>query len=147
MMTFAELENELAELLRFEGVKHFNADEFMQERRGTPRREALWHIVPTVLLLEEARMKFGPIHVTNGFRDEAYNRKIGGKANSMHLRMNAADVSPVRVPASTLWKFLDAHPLAPMMGLGRYDTFVHIDTRGVLGEVAPARWDQRLKAE
>jgi len=26
------------------------------------------------------------------------------------------------------------------MGLGLYKTFIHIDTRGVLGRKSPARW-------
>ncbi len=57
--------------------------------------------------------------------------------------MNAADVSPVHVPVKELWRFLEAHDWSHLMGLGRYNTFIHVDTRFLLGRKAPARWDNR----
>jgi len=142
-MTFADKLELLDRMLDHEGVKDFHAYEFMQPKRGEPPVELLWHIVPTARVLQDARDAVGPIHVTNGYRDDAYNRKIGGQPRSLHKEMCAADVSPVKVSVKKLWAFLEAHPWAPWMGLGRYNTFVHLDTRFVIGRKAPARWDNR----
>jgi len=35
---------------------------------------------------------------------------------------------------------LEAHPLSDQFGIGNYNTFTHIDIRGMLGRRSPARW-------
>lgn len=143
MSSFDAKLKHLEGLLAKAGVKHFFAHEFMQPKRGTPDDSLLWRIVPTAVVLDAARARLGPIHITNGYRSPEYNKQIGGQKNSLHIEMNAADASPVDASAGDLFRFLSKHPMAPCMGLGRYSNFVHLDTRGVLGRKIPARWDNR----
>ncbi len=73
-----------------------------------------------------------PVIITSGYRNAAYNKKVGGSPTSHHLRGEAADIqisglSPQQV----------AH-LAEQVGfngIGVYDTFTHVDVREV-----PAKW-------
>lgn len=44
-------------------------------------------------VLQQARDDFGkPIHVNSGFRSKELNKKVGGVANSYHLKGQAADL-------------------------------------------------------
>ena len=45
-------------------------------------------------LLEPARREVGAIIVNSGYRNEAYNRQVGGVRNSQHLLGQAADIHP-----------------------------------------------------
>ena len=45
-------------------------------------------------LLEPARREVGAIIVNSGYRNEVYNRQVGGVRNSQHLQGCAADVRP-----------------------------------------------------
>ena len=78
----------------------------------------------------------GPIHINSGFRCFDHNTAVGGVRNSQHLYGKAADitvvgVSPFRVQDAADLIFSDG-------GMGRYNTFTHVDVRG-----HRARWDQR----
>lgn len=81
-----------------------------------------------------------PIHINSGCRCPDHNRRIGGKRNSQHLRGTAVDIRTDDIPpgqvalaARTIDAFIHG-------GIGRYDTFVHLDVRGYR-----ARWDMRTK--
>ena len=45
-------------------------------------------------LLEPARCEVGAIIVNSGYRNEVYNRQVGGVRNSQHLLGQAADIRP-----------------------------------------------------
>ena len=45
-------------------------------------------------LLEPARREVGAIIVNSGYRNEVYNRQVGGVRNSQHLLGQAADIRP-----------------------------------------------------
>jgi len=87
------------------------------------------------LIREEAGV---PIRVNSCFRNEAYNKAIGGVPKSQHRKGKAADISG---PATTVIR-----NIAKMLrnegvfqgGIGIYNNFVHIDVRGT-----PANWDKR----
>lgn len=75
-----------------------------------------------------------PITVNSGNRCLAYNKKVGGKPNSMHLKGRAADITidgltPKQVQDAFEVMFPDKY------GMGRYDNFTHVDSRAV-----KARW-------
>lgn len=87
--------------------------------------------------LQQLRQDLGrSIAINSAFRCSAHNSKVGGSPNSSHLKGTATDIavkgmSPDEV-ADACEKLFD--------GIGRYDTFTHIDSRG-----SKARWDLRTK--
>jgi peptidase M15-like protein len=153
-MTRAELLPRLQGFLDAAGIRHFRAYELCDVGRGRrlsdgrvvrlkPVPAALWgNILPTLRLLEWLRRETGgrPLHVTSGYRDPAYNWAVGGKTYSLHVAFNAVDFFAGHVEPRELAARLARHPEARKLGIGLYRGFVHLDTRGVLGHRAPARW-------
>ena len=87
-----------------------------------------WDCVPGRLkaVLGQVARKYGRVIVNSTHRSRVYNRKIGGKRSSYHLRCQAVDF---RVTGSTkgLTRFLAGHKLVG--GYKRYSSgFYHIDT-------------------
>ena len=79
-----------------------------------------------------------PIKITNAFRCESKNKSVNGVKNSQHLVGKAADLqvfqlSPNEV-ADAVSELMEKN-LFKMGGLGRYNSFTHIDIRG-----NKARW-------
>ena len=79
-----------------------------------------------------------PIHINSGYRTPAYNKKIGGKPNSYHMKAMAADITvKSKTPkqlASVVEKLI-ANGSLKIGGIGVYPGFIHVDTRK-----ATARW-------
>lgn len=80
--------------------EHFSLSEFLKS--GTAIRHGIEN-VPTEAdirrmealcqqVLEPLRRRFGVLRITSGFRCPELNRKVGGVANSQHLRGEAADI-------------------------------------------------------
>jgi len=78
----------------------------------------------------------GPVHVNSGHRCAEHNSTVGGGTNSQHLYGRAADLR-VKDPKATRGRLDFLYPNS--LGLGIYDTFIHVDTR----TLGPARWDNR----
>lgn len=79
-----------------------------------------------------------PVDVVSGFRTPAYNKKVGGRTKSFHLKAMAGDLqvigmTPFQVHARI--KKLIAEKKMKEGGLGLYPTFVHYDVRKT-----KARW-------
>jgi uncharacterized protein YcbK (DUF882 family) len=86
-----------------------------------------------VTALEKIRAHFdAPITITSGCRCEAYNRQVGGAADSQHKKSRAADIKVKGVDPSAVYEWVDGWHTG---GAGRYRTFTHIDSRN-----NPARW-------
>lgn len=81
-----------------------------------------------------------PILVNSWYRDPTYNYDIGGVQRSMHMTCGAADIVKVGYEPYQVAGMLEAHPLSDQFGIGTYETFTHIDIRGMIGRSAPARW-------
>lgn len=78
-------------------------------------------------ILEEIRWNFGvPVRINSGCRCEAHNEAVGGSKHSMHLIGRAADFTVDGVPSRLVRAFANS---LGVPGLGKYDDFVHIDTR------------------
>jgi uncharacterized protein YcbK (DUF882 family) len=58
----------------------------------------------------------------------------------MHMTCGAADVVKVGVTPDEVADILEAHPDSDGFGIGRYESFTHIDIRGMIERDAPARW-------
>lgn len=87
----------------------------------------------TLELVERIRAFYGaPITINSGWRCAAHNAAVGGAPASQHLVGRAADIVVEGVSPEEVYEMLD--PIHEG-GLGRYDTFTHVDTRGYR-----ARW-------
>ena len=85
--------------------------------------------VPQSLLdvLEDVRTHFdSPTVINSGYRCQHHNANVGGAPNSQHITGRAADIAVRDVPASEVYAYLDPKHTG---GLGRYNTFTHVDTR------------------
>ena len=89
--------------------------------------------------LEELRERLGghSVTITSGFRCGAHNLACGGHTNSQHCDGIATDImargcSPDEVA--------DEAGALGFDGIGRYDTFTHLDSRGYR-----SRWDRRAR--
>ena len=121
--------------------KHFSAEEFTSYFRRTrngvrnsPPSATLWEkLVPTLRIVDELRRHFGkPIVILSSYRSPAYNKAISGASASIHMQFNALDIAVAGVSPSEVFKVLRAWRTAKKFvgGLGLYETFVHVDTRG-----------------
>lgn len=92
--------------------------------------------IKLIPVLEDLRSHFRqPVTVTSGYRCLEHNRKIGSTDASQHTKGRAADVvvedvSPRAVHFYLCEKYKDQY------GIGKYESFTHIDTR----TNGPARW-------
>jgi uncharacterized protein YcbK (DUF882 family) len=129
-----------AQLLKAEGIKYFTAREvfFLGDSNGrlklnsTPP-ERLWHhIIPTLRFLDAVRERVGPLRLSSIYRNERYNKAVGGALHSQHKRFTACDVVPLRASVQQLWDAcIDERRRQNFLGgLGRYRSFVHVDCRG-----------------
>lgn len=127
-------------LLDSEGIRFFNAREALflgaaneQLKLNTYPPEALWPaIIPTLRVLDLARLQVGRISLLSIYRNEAYNRAIGGAKASIHMRYAAADARPLDATPQQLYDVLLKLRTDGVFrgGLSRYPRFVHVDTRG-----------------
>ncbi len=90
-------------------------------------------------ILEDVRFHFNsPVVITSANRCNSHNDRIKGSKNSQHLRSRAADIVVNDIHPDDVYAYLDLK--YPHCGLGCYDTFTHVDSRGT-----KARWDNRSK--
>ena len=87
--------------------------------------------------LEPIRAKYGMVTVNSGYRDQAYNAKIGGASRSYHIYDQHSNDQAADITCSKGGP-RDWHRTANTIrkrerngrgGLGLYDRFVHIDLR------------------
>ena len=82
-----------------------------------------------VKVLQNVRDHFKmPVVINSAYRTPTYNKKVGGVNASQHIRGAAADISVKGVSSAKVYEYLNG--LYPdKYGIGRYQTFTHIDTR------------------
>lgn len=79
-----------------------------------------------------------PIHINSGYRTPAYNKKVGGKPASQHMKATACDITTKNMTPKQVHKLIEKLIAQGKMhngGLGLYPGFVHYDVR-----TSPARW-------
>ena len=126
-----------------QGIRNFSAREFTSyfevKRRGAQNMEpprSMWaNILPTLRVVDDLRDSVGkPIALTSSYRCPAYNRAIGSGAasRSQHLQFRALDIKVKGMSAGRVYdKLLELRRAGSWVGgLGGYNTFTHIDTRG-----------------
>jgi len=73
-----------------------------------------------------------PIDVLSAFRTTEHNRTIGGAPNSQHVQGRALDLRPpAGFTVDRFYRLISEQvlPEGKVRGIGRYATFVHVDTR------------------
>ncbi len=80
-----------------------------------------------ITVLEKIRERFGsPILITSGNRCPKYNRSVGGAQHSQHLKSRAADIQIKGITPREAQVWINKWHTG---GMGRYESFTHIDTR------------------
>jgi len=75
-----------------------------------------------------------PVYINSACRCLKYNRKIGSKDTSQHVKARAADIVVKGKTPEQVYMFLaDEYP--DTYGIGSYKTFTHFDSRHVM-----SRW-------
>ena len=88
-------------------------------------------------ILEEIREYFKvPFSPNSACRCKEHNRGVGGSELSQHLLGRASDISIDGITPNRIYLYLDTR-YTETLGLGLYNSFVHIDSRG-----RKARWDK-----
>lgn len=89
-----------------------------------------------VTVLQKIREHFGkPVIITSAYRNDAYNKKVGGADYSQHKYGTAADIYISGVSPAMIADFVET--IMPNTGgIGIYSSFVHVDVR-----TACARWN------
>ena len=122
--------------------KHFSKEEFDCNDGSEMPTNVLQNIEDLVDELEIIRKFFNKsITINSGYRSESYNKSIGGASKSQHLLGNAADIVIEGVEPDIVAdaiEGLNRIGVIKIGGLGRYDTFTHVDIRE-----DEARWDNR----
>lgn len=123
-------------------TKNFTKEEFDCNDGSEMPKDVLENIKQLARELQILRCELdASIKINSGYRSEAYNRRIGGVKSSRHIKGLAADIvvdgfTPDEV-ATAVDKLMQGG-FIKMGGVGRYNTFTHIDIRGY-----EARWDNR----
>ncbi len=80
-----------------------------------------------VTFLQQIREHFAvPVSITSGYRCAKRNKAVGGTSGSQHLKGKAADIIVKGVKPAEVAAFAES---IGILGIGLYDSFVHIDTR------------------
>ena len=95
---------------------------------------------PTLKIIDRMASELGkPVReILSAYRSPRYNRAVGGKSRSLHMQNQAVDVkfhgvSPRYV--ASVARYLRDKKRKFSGGIGQYNSFVHVDTRGY-----KARW-------
>ena len=122
-------------------TENFSIEELNKHNFKMPD-EVLDNLKMLAVQLEIIRAHFNaPVTINSGYRNLEYNRNIGSKDTSQHVKGTAADivvkgVSPDEV-ADAL-EFLINTGMLKEGGIGRYNNFTHYDIRGTR-----ARWNYK----
>lgn len=91
--------------------------------------------------LQRMRDIYGkPLRINSAYRDKAYNVKIGGSPNSQHLLGTAFDI---HINDKKMGRELEAIAIeVGAGGIGRYNTFIHVDFRPKKADGSYAQWGE-----
>jgi len=85
--------------------------------------------IELIEVLQDVREYFNkPITITSGNRCRNHNIRVGGADTSYHVRGRAADIQVKGVSPADVYYYVNSK-YPDKYGIGKYDTFTHIDTR------------------
>ena len=115
--------------------KHFKVKEFACKDGN----DSIMIASELVWTLEKIREHFNkPVIINSAYRTPTHNKAVGGSPSSRHLLGQAVDIRIKGVSPSTVYAFCSS--LLNTGGVGKYDTFTHVDVRKV-----KSRWDYTKK--
>lgn len=121
--------------------KNFNSNEFdCKCKRATCKQTLIdmEHVTNMQILRDRVNKR---IIQNCAYRCNEHNDEVGGVSGSQHPQGFASDIG---IEGMTPDEVADvAEPI--FNGLGRYDTFTHVDSRALGQKGAKARWDFRKK--
>ena len=118
-------------------IQHFNAKEFDSPDRAGSGFDNMNETLIRGLNYVRQQME-QPLRVNSGYRTKEHNKEVGGVVGSQHTLGKAADIhiDDQEMGDKIAYWFKDY--LGEDVGIGRYNTFIHIDVRG-----HKAEWDNR----
>jgi len=148
-------------LLKKWGVEHFIAEEFTSlhntewegPRHACPPPDLLGNMEDTAKLVELVRVLWAQrfpsgdarVRIVSGYRPPAYNKLVGGAGDSQHKHFRACDLQPYNGSIGEFTALIDSMvetlALYKPTGLGKYNTFVHVDVGAEIAD--KRRWDNR----
>lgn len=115
--------------LKADGDKQLSHNFKVREFRCKDGSDKILISSETVEKLQAAADYFKkPIYINSAYRTPAWNAKQGGASKSQHVLGTACDIRIDSVPSSAVAAFFEDY--YPKSGIGLYDTFTHIDSRG-----------------
>lgn len=107
------------------GTNHFSIREFRCKGSGTMLKNGMDNELLTKL--EQLRYRLGgkAIIINSGYRSPSHNKRVGGASKSQHLYGKAVDIVVRGVKPSVVYREADKL----FNGVGKYNTFTHVDTR------------------
>ena len=124
-------------------TKNFNIKEF-ECKCGCKMPEFVKkNVIELAENLQIIRDEVGRLDLTNSYRCKDHNSDVGGSTSSQHLVGKAADVKSESIKPKEMAQVVDdlmKNEKIKTGGIGIYNTFTHIDIRGVR-----ARWSKTTK--
>ena len=124
-------------------TKNFSIEEF-QCRCGCNMPEFVKkNVIELAENLQIIRDEVGRLDLTNSYRCKDHNSDVGGSTSSQHLVGKAADVKSESIKPKEMAQIVNdlmKNEKIKTGGIGIYNTFTHIDIRGVR-----ARWSKTTK--
>ena len=118
---------------------NFSKHEFESKDGVDMPKRVLNNIKKLAIQLQIIREYTGlPITINSGYRSPEHNRSIGGSKGSQHKLGKAADIVIEGLSADTVYELVEdliKKDILNIKGLGKYDTFTHVDIRD-----KKARW-------
>jgi uncharacterized protein YcbK (DUF882 family) len=127
------------------------SDDFLLSEFESPDTKEVKIDEKLIKLVQAIRNEIGqPLTINSGYRTPGRNKEVGGAKNSRHLYGDAVDIrtwdtnyTPDEF-AELVMKVADEIEIEKEnLGIGYYNGRVHVDVRGLNGEVSPAIWDTR----
>lgn len=122
--------------------KNLSDHEFMCKCRWRaphlPKCEQVFAPDELIEIIQDVRDHFdAPVTIHSGHRCGPYNAYVKGATHSQHIKATAGDITVKgHTPNEVQAYLLDKYPST--LGIGRYNTFTHVDVRPY-----KARWDNR----